>query len=203
MIMTMYLKALIGDPRAVASVAPTGRRLARLLAVPAVQAAGADGLVLELGPGSGAITRQLLQAGLQPQRLHWVELLPRFAKHVQRHFPHTHGHVGSALELQHTLGTHATPGSFAAVVSGMPVLVWSAAEQHQLLQQVFALLAPGGVYAQFTYARRCPIQPQVLDALGLEAHHIGTSLVNIPPGRAYLIHRRGEMPAHLHSSTNH
>ncbi len=66
-----FLKSLVATPRLTGAVAPSGRALARAMA--AAVGSPSRGLVIELGPGTGPVTRSLIEAGLPPSRLVLVE----------------------------------------------------------------------------------------------------------------------------------
>ena len=73
-----FLKALIAAPRLTGAVAPSGRTLARAMAT----AIGSppNGLIVELGPGTGPVTQSLIETGVAPRRLVLVEYDPGFCQ---------------------------------------------------------------------------------------------------------------------------
>jgi phosphatidylethanolamine/phosphatidyl-N-methylethanolamine N-methyltransferase len=62
-----FLRGLIASPRGVGAIAPSGLALSR--AVAAEVDPDRAGPVLELGPGTGVITKELLLRGIAPERL--------------------------------------------------------------------------------------------------------------------------------------
>jgi phosphatidylethanolamine/phosphatidyl-N-methylethanolamine N-methyltransferase len=72
-----------------------------------------------------------------------------------------------------------------AVVSGLPLLAIPAPVQHQIVEGAFRLLRPGGVFVQFTYGWRPPIDRKVREALGLEWTVSPWVRRNVPPARVY------------------
>jgi phosphatidylethanolamine/phosphatidyl-N-methylethanolamine N-methyltransferase len=71
------------------------------------------------------------------------------------------------------------------VVSGLPMLAIPTPVQHQIVEGVFRLLRPGGVFVQFTYGWRPPIDRKVREALGLEWTVSPWVRRNMPPARVY------------------
>ena len=69
-----FVRAWVRSPRSVGMVCPSGMPLARSMAAFAPRKG--DGLVVELGAGTGTVTRQLLDAGIAPRRLVVVEQSP-------------------------------------------------------------------------------------------------------------------------------
>ena len=66
-------------------VCPSGMPLARSMAAFAPRKG--DGLVVELGAGTGTVTRQLLDAGIAPRRLVVVEQSPVMVGLLRERFP--------------------------------------------------------------------------------------------------------------------
>ena len=69
------------------AVIPSGPLLTRALALTAVrEMQGRDGHVIELGAGTGEVTKALLAAGIAPDRLALVERDPELVAFLRRHF---------------------------------------------------------------------------------------------------------------------
>src|SRR5258708_35280803 len=62
-----FLKTLVEAPRLTGAVAPSGRALARAMA--AAIGSPSQGLVVELGPGTGPVTQALIATPVAPERL--------------------------------------------------------------------------------------------------------------------------------------
>src|SRR5580693_5055047 len=96
-----FLKSLVATPRLTGAVAPSGRALARAMA--AAIGAPAQGLVIELGPGTGPVTRSLIEAGLPPERMVLVEYDAAFCRMLESRFRDVHVIQGDAYDLPRTL----------------------------------------------------------------------------------------------------
>lgn len=182
-----FLKAWLRQPLHVASVAPSSRALANLITR---EIGPATGPVIELGPGTGAFTRVLLERGIPERDLVLVESEPEFAALLRMRFPLARVREMDAAALAHAWVLD--PGRDAgAVVSGLPVLTMPRDKLAALLTGAFAHLTPGGGFYQFTYTLSCPIPTPLLRGLGLESRLVGWTLANMPPARVYRIGRRG------------
>ncbi len=140
-----FLSELALHPRQMGTVWPSSRTLARAM----VRRLPADnGLpILELGPGTGVVTQALIESGLPPQRLVAVEKSPRLVDILQQRFPGARIVEGDALELEAIL-----PGQqFAAVLSSLPLKVFSAPEVARLAGNIRNVLHPTGRWIQYTY----------------------------------------------------
>jgi phospholipid N-methyltransferase len=168
-------------------VAPSSRALANLITR---EIGPATGPVIELGPGTGAFTRVLLERGIPERDLVLVESEPEFAALLRMRFPLARVREMDAAALAHAWVLD--PGRDAgAVVSGLPVLTMPRDKLAALLTGAFAHLTPGGGFYQFTYTLSCPIPTPLLRGLGLESRLVGWTLANMPPARVYRIGRRG------------
>src|SRR6516165_6534716 len=80
-----FLRSWIEKPLHVGAVMPSGRLLARTMAQ-YVDAEG-TGPVVELGPGTGAITSALIERGVEQKRLVLVEYNPSFCALLRDRYP--------------------------------------------------------------------------------------------------------------------
>lgn len=181
-----FLHAWLRNPRSIGAVTPSGAALARLM----TRHVGAlDGPVIELGPGTGALTRALLARGVPPQRLTLVEAAPRFAAALARRYPGVRLLRMDAAQLGQVESLFGDERA-GAVISSLPLLSMPPAQVAAIVQGVFERqLRDDGRFYQFTYGRRCPLPAALLERLGLEARHVGSALLNLPPAAVYCIRR--------------
>lgn len=181
-----FLAAWLSKPRQTASVVPSSRFLARLM-VRDIDPAG--GRVIELGGGTGVFTREILTTGLPAEKLEVVEINPAFARGLERHFPG----VDIIRHRAETISAHVAgePGSYQRVISGLPLLAMSQATQREIVEEAFKLLAPDGVFVQFTYSVRSPINQAVLDDMGVVATRMGQTVRNFPPATVFHFRKTG------------
>ncbi len=182
-----FLRAWLRDPRGVGAVTPSGAALARLMTS---RVGALDGPVIELGPGTGALTRALLARGVPLHRLVLVEADPHFADALGRRYPEATILRMDAARLGDTAPLFGDERA-GAVVSGLPLLSMPPAQVAAIVQGVFERqLRNGGLFYQFTYGPRCPLPPALLARLNLRAHRVGSALFNLPPAAVYCISRR-------------
>jgi phosphatidylethanolamine/phosphatidyl-N-methylethanolamine N-methyltransferase len=185
-----FLRAWLRDPRGIGAVTPSGAALARLMTS---HVSELDGPVIELGPGTGALTRALLARGLPPHRLALIEADPHFAEALSRRYPQTKILRMDAAQLGHTDSLFGDERA-CAVVSGLPLLSMPASQVAAIVQGVFEQqLRAGGMFYQFTYGMRCPLPVTLLQRLNLQAQRVGSALLNLPPAAVYRISRRPDI----------
>lgn len=172
----LFAKEIFVNPRAIGAACPSSKYLGNAMAQQ-VQKHQSDGLVVELGAGTGTITRALLQQGIAPTRLIVVELSAALAAHLRQQFPHIRVIEGDASHLQQLLGEDAN--KVHAVVSGLPLRSLPQPVVNAIMAQVHQLLPSGGIFVQFTYNLRSPSTNQT------NLRHIDTQMVwqNFPPAR--------------------
>lgn len=170
-------------PLRVASVTPSGPRLARAMA--AALPPG-DGLVVELGGGTGPITRALLDTGLDADRLAVIERDPQFCRHLKRRFAAARVLCGDAVDLQALVRGLESALPVRAIVSGLPLLTMSPTIQRTLLEQALALTHGLGPFIQFSYGLGSPLKSSVQAALGLSARCAAQVWRNVPPAKVWV-----------------
>jgi phosphatidylethanolamine/phosphatidyl-N-methylethanolamine N-methyltransferase len=187
-----FLHAFIADPGRVGAVAPSGRALAEAITA---EIRPESAPVIELGPGTGAFTQQILDRGVPEDQLTLVEFGPDFAHRLQLRYPHARVLRMDASLLRHVEAFDDEKAG--AVVSGLPLLSMSTRQIIGILGGAFRHLRSDGAFYQFTYSPRCPVPRVILERLGLRATRISRTFANIPPAGVYRITRRPNSARHL------
>jgi phosphatidylethanolamine/phosphatidyl-N-methylethanolamine N-methyltransferase len=172
-----FLKTLMVAPRLTGAVAPSGRALARAMAA----AAGPPphGIIVELGPGTGPVTRSLIESGVARERLALIEYDPGFCRLLKQRFAPAKIIQGDAYDLPRTLAELAGQ-RIGAVVSSLPLLNQPPARREKLIADAFRLMGPTGIFVQFTYGLQSPI-PLEASANRYAAVRSRPILLNLPP----------------------
>lgn len=174
----MLWLAWLRAPRHVGALLPSGMRLALAMAR---QVPDGDGLVVELGGGTGSITAGLLSAGINPRDLVVVERDPLLARCLRRRFPDCRVLCGDACRLPRLLADHGIGGPVKAVVSSLPLLAMTPAQRSRLLHGVSGLLGRDGTMVQYTYGMRCPMPVRTLARGNVQARRMARVWRNLPP----------------------
>jgi phosphatidylethanolamine/phosphatidyl-N-methylethanolamine N-methyltransferase len=175
-----FLRSWIEKPLHMGAVMPSGRVLARTMAQ--YVEIDSSGPVVELGPGTGAITSALIERGVDQRRLVLVEYNPSFCALLRDRYPHAKVVQGDAYRLRDSLwNVLSTPAS--AVVSGLPLVTKPMLTRLKLMRDAFLALAPGAPFVQFTYSVAPPI-PKSLPGVSTEASE--RVWMNLPPARVWV-----------------
>lgn len=204
--LVLFWREALRNPQAIGAVGPSSKGVARALTAPLL---GREGplAVLEVGSGTGAVTREILERLRPGDRLDLAEINPRFARLLRERFeavanggPAVHVLEGDVLSLAR--------GPYDVVVSSVPFSNMAPEDVHGLVSGLLACLAPGGVLSALHYVGhglRSRLAPRH-ERLRLERirsilrdfyarHGLGKDLVllNLPPADIhYLGARRDE-----------
>ena len=179
-----FFQGFLKRPQQVASVVPSSRSVERKV-VEAAEPANAR-LVVELGPGTGGITRALLGAMPPDAVLLAIELSPRFVDRLREVADERLAvHCGSAEELVPVLEERGL-GAPDAVVSGIPFSTIDPPSAHRIATAVWSSLAPGGRFVAYQVRDRVR---EVVQPLG-GAADVRLELLNLPPVRIFSWRKR-------------
>ncbi|MDQ1079370.1 SAM-dependent methyltransferase [Pseudoroseomonas cervicalis] len=93
----LFLRRWMANPLQMGSIVPSSPSLCRRIAERVQR--GPQDYVLELGAGTGVLSRALLEQGVPPERLVVVEIVPDMAAHLRRTLPGVRVVCGDAFAL--------------------------------------------------------------------------------------------------------
>lgn len=139
--------------------------------------------MVELGAGTGTVTRQLLDAGIAPRRLVVVEQSPVMVSLLRERFPQL-----AILEADARWLADCLPRDrqVDCIVSSLPLLSLNERVRNQIISAMFEVLHEGGLLIQYTYSWR---KANAFLKDGFRC--IGSSQVwhNVPPARIFRFRR--------------
>ncbi|MCB1481946.1 MAG: phospholipid methyltransferase [Rhodobiaceae bacterium] len=178
-----FLKSWASAPLRTGAVSPSSRELANRMA----QEVDPDhpGILIELGPGTGVITRALIERGFDASRLVLVEFNPKFCRILKEAFPGVTVLRGDAYQLRNHLRHLGNP-QLAGVVTGLPLFTRPLPQRVRLINDCLEALDPGKPIVQFSYALVPPVP------MGHGDYTIDVSKWvwrNLPPARVWTYRR--------------
>ena len=141
-----FWKVLFTNPRSIGAVIPSSPYLANSMSQ--CIAKTANSLILELGPGTGAITQGILKSGISPHQLFVLELSPHFAEQLKINFPDITVIEGNATQLSSLVQNK----KFDSIISSLPLRSLPTADREKILTEIPKVLVLPGKFIQFTYA---------------------------------------------------
>ncbi len=140
--------------RTTGAVMPSGRRLSRALARFVARPADGPRRILEVGPGTGAATRQIAAVMQPADRLDLVEVNAQFVRRL-RELLRTDPRLAAAAERVRVLHSRIEDlpraERYDLIVSGLPLNNFSVAEVDTILRGLGELARPGAVLSFFEY----------------------------------------------------
>ncbi len=132
----LFLKRWAANPLQMGSVVPSSPALCRRVAAQVRRQAGEA--VLELGAGTGVISRALIEGGVPPSCLFAMEIVPAMASHLRQLLPGATVLTGDARLLPDLLPA-AWHGRIGTVVCGIPLVLLKLAEQRRFIDAIEAV----------------------------------------------------------------
>jgi phospholipid N-methyltransferase len=182
-----FLGAFLRRPTSVGALAPSSPHLARAM----VNGRGIEdcSTVVELGPGTGAFTKLILNTIGNKTTFFALELDPGLTRNLKRRFPGLVVYNESAEKIPEYLARHGR-GKADYIVSGLPWASLPLDVQDRIFRAVLDSLDPGGVIVTFGYvhARWFPNAQRFRCRLERSFKKVELSRVvwrNIPPAFIY------------------
>jgi phospholipid N-methyltransferase len=191
-----FLAAALRNPGQVGAIAPTSEVMAELL-TRVVPRSGAP-VVVELGPGTGAVTA-VIDDRLPSEGRHLaVELDPGMAAFLERTHPGLEVIQGDAVKLGALLAEHGVTKA-DAVVSGLPWSLFDDATQRSILTQIADVVGPEGAFTTFAYRHGLVLSAarrfrRALRETFEEVLVTATVWRNLPPAFVYVCRRPRRQP---------
>jgi phosphatidylethanolamine/phosphatidyl-N-methylethanolamine N-methyltransferase len=178
-----FFKVWMDGPKGVGAIMPTSMVAAQSMASVVNPDSGLP--VLELGPGTGSITRAILGRGVRACNLVSIEFSPDFHARLKLDFPEVRFILGNAFELDCTLGDLSNV-TFDCAISGIPLLNFPVRDRVALIEDLLDRLPTGRPVVQFSYGPASPVPPR---SGSFEVIHHDFVVRNIPPARLWLYRR--------------
>jgi phosphatidylethanolamine/phosphatidyl-N-methylethanolamine N-methyltransferase len=185
----LFWQQALENPKQVCSLFPSSPFVGRAM----TKALGSriESRIIELGAGTGAVTRQLIRNGVDPAKLTLIEIDAQLGGHLRRQFPDADVVIGSAQDLS-KLWQERNGGSVGAVVSTLPMRLFSKKMIYLVMKNSLQVLEEGGMFVQFTYRQNSPVPSRVVRALRLKAWRYTRVWLNLPPAAIWVYEKQAE-----------
>ncbi|WP_149536990.1 class I SAM-dependent methyltransferase [Siccirubricoccus phaeus] len=174
----LFFRRWLANPLQMGSVIPSSPALCRRIA--ALVERRADEVVVELGAGTGVVSRALLTAGVPAEKLVVVEIVPEMAEHLRDSLPGVQVVCGDAFALPEAL-PERLHGKIGTAICGIPLVLLPLEQQKRFVAAVESV-APGRGFLLYTY---CVTSPLPYRALGLTARREAWTPLNFPPASVW------------------
>ena len=181
----LFVKSWFDSPKRMGALFPsfarTGKMLASIIKDPH------NSRVVELRAGTGQVTDQIVNAGVDLNKFATIEFDEKFCAEIQK----KHSNGLRIFNIDAAAMVEKLPSEFVGntdyIISTLPLITLGQAKAKDVIEAVFKMLKPGGVYIQITFS---PLKPKYMKGLGLKATKICVSWINLPPTHIWRICKR-------------
>ena len=154
----LVLGRFLRNPRSIGAIAPSS---------PALAAAMVDGhdlsgcvRVVELGPGTGALTAAVADRVGPSARVIAIDREPAFVERLRERWPQIETICGSAAALP-SIAAERGLEAIDFIISGLPFASLPAEVTNAILEGIEGTLRPGGIFTTFQYVHAYRMPPAV------------------------------------------
>jgi phosphatidylethanolamine/phosphatidyl-N-methylethanolamine N-methyltransferase len=184
----LFFKKWLKHPFQMGTLAPITRQLAKIAASCIKDPSG---LIVEIGAGTGRLTRALLTQGVKPENLVLVELDSDFCSFLEDTLPGLpecrfstpkviHGDAAKLAEIIPT----SFIGKTTTIVSAIPFMYISEEGREKIIKSCFDVIIPKGEVIHVTYNPKSPLA--FLNTVHQE--RVENLWLNLPPGFVWKYH---------------
>jgi phosphatidylethanolamine/phosphatidyl-N-methylethanolamine N-methyltransferase len=150
----LFFREFIRNYHTTGAILPSGRQLARALAHYVAEPSANGRRILEVGPGTGAVTHRIIAAMRPNDTIDLVELNESFVRQLEERFANDarFSPVASRSRIINS-PVQDLPAAepYDLIVSGLPLNNFSAELVESILQKLLQLLKSGGTLSFFEY----------------------------------------------------
>jgi phosphatidylethanolamine/phosphatidyl-N-methylethanolamine N-methyltransferase len=173
----LFFRQWIKNPRQLGTLAPISVKLSRLAAHEALKNYTPGTPVVEIGAGTGRLTRALLHAGVRPQDLTVVELDKDMCGFMKKSISGIQVIEGDANHLVDMIQPENL-NKVGVVVSAIPLMYLSEDLRKSLMNAAFSVLKPKAKIVHVTYNPQSPLQFWK----EVKQSRVAATWFNLPPG---------------------
>ncbi len=171
----LFFRRWLKEPKQLGTLAPISRGLAYRAASQLSDPHRKK--VVEIGAGTGRLSRALLGFGLPTQNFITVELDKELHQFLSTSLPSVHHIHGDAAHLPELL-PESWVGAVDVIYSVIPLMYLPKSVRRQILLACQKVLKPGGIIYHVTYSHVSPFA----DEPRLKSERVVTKWLNLPPG---------------------
>ena len=156
--LVLFFRVLFRNPRGVAALVPSSRKLAQ------ARTAGLDldhdDVILELGPGTGALTSHIRDILPHAGAYLGIELEQIFVRLLQSQFPDLH-FVQDTVAHAHKVHSQSGKSSVKVIISGLSMSTLSEHVQDIFIDNLDRLSPSGSKFRMFQYVHAYHLPPAI------------------------------------------
>jgi phosphatidylethanolamine/phosphatidyl-N-methylethanolamine N-methyltransferase len=150
----LFFREFLRNFHTTGAILPSGRQLSKALSRYVAQNDADGRRILEVGPGTGAVTRHIVAAMKPGDSIDLVELNESFVRQLEGQFrddPHFQPVAARSRIINSPVQDLPLDKKYDLIVSGLPLNNFSAELVESILQKLLQLLKSGGTLSFFEY----------------------------------------------------
>lgn len=179
----LFFRRWLKSPTQLGTLAPISQTLARDAAnlLNLSQTTQDKKIIVEIGAGTGRLSREILAQGINPKHFYAVELDGELSEFLTETLPGTHIIHGDATLLSDLLPPEIV-GNVDVLYSVIPLMYLSQEMRDAIYQAAQAVLKPGGLFYHVCYS---PISP-FKNRSDIASQRVISKWINLPPGFVWI-----------------
>ena len=183
----LFLKSWFNSPKQMGTLFPsspsTSKKIASLIKD------SKNSMVVELGAGTGQVTDEIMAINIPKDHFITVEYDPILFKELAAKYQTGLDLLNiDAADMLEELPERFI-GNTDYVISTLPLIPLEKSKAKKIVDSIFKVLKPGGVYVQVTLS---PFKPKYMEDLSLRTTKLFVSWVNLPPMHVWRICKKIE-----------
>jgi phospholipid N-methyltransferase len=170
----VFIKRFIKHPLKTGAILPSSPLLAKAL----LKKHDFSGRILELGAGTGAVTKYILKKIQKNHPYDIIEIDPVLADHLKKKYKIANIYIDDA-----EMFFKQKKQRYACVISGIPFAAIKPAKRQRMFKQIKKHLKPGGMFSMFQYSLTTKKELQYI--FKKENVEIEFVPLNVPPAFVY------------------
>lgn len=143
-----FIKTSLKSPKTIGAIAPSSQQLAKAMIKGLVL--NSTDCLIELGPGTGSLTRQIALHLNHHHNYLGIEREEFFVKHLKNHFKELHFFCGSAEDMVE-IHTQQQQHPVKAIISGLPFATLPKQVRINIIKAIDTLMQTGSIFRTFQY----------------------------------------------------
>lgn len=156
--LVVFFQVMLRNPIGVSAVAPSSQRLAEAMAQDLDLQPNET--LIELGPGTGALTSQIRRILPASDAYLGIELEGDFVRHLQGRFPDLK-FVQNTVARAHQVHADSGLPPAKAIISGLAISTLPELVQIDLIENINRLMTPGSLFRMFQYVHAYPFPSSI------------------------------------------
>lgn len=173
-----FLGQFLRSPASTGSVCPSSHYLVEELVNMALEDKKRSGLIVDLGTGSGVVSRELLERGVHPEHILAIDISNYGNEFFRRYCPGIKLRIGDARNLANIINTYYPGAQIRTIISSLPLRSLHTKSVYEIMRSIWMVLRSGGTLIQFTYALWQRSSLEQYGFLHMESQYVP---FNLPP----------------------